>query len=69
MYPRVTAVVGMVGYHFLWMDAHHIKQTIFTTADDDYRPVMMKMKTPDGKEVATQVLVDNMVMRILDGGY
>lgn len=43
--PRVTAIAGEVGTKFPWMTAHQIKQTIFTSATDDFR------KNSDGEWV------------------
>jgi len=55
--PRVTATVGLISQVFPWMTAHQIKQTIFTTADDDYRVISIKEKTADGKEKLVPVQV------------
>ncbi|WP_068448992.1 S8 family serine peptidase [Caviibacter abscessus] len=44
--PRVTAVAAKVQSLFPWMTAHQIKQTILTTAKDDFRIVEVK----DGKK-------------------
>lgn len=37
--PRVSAVAAEVGTKFPWMSAHQIKQTVLTTATDDYRVI------------------------------
>ena len=52
--PRVTAVAGVIGTKFPWMSAHQIKQTIFTTATDDYRVV--GVKNPDTNEIVKRII-------------
>ncbi len=52
--PRVTAVAGVIGTKFPWMSAHQIKQTIFTTATDDYR--LVKVKDPNSDETTDRII-------------
>lgn len=52
--PRVTAVAGVIGTKFPWMSAHQIKQTIFTTATDDYR--LVKVKNPNSDETTDRII-------------
>ena len=52
--PRVTVVAGVIGTKFPWMSAHQIKQTIFTTATDDYR--LVKVKDPNSDETTDRII-------------